>query len=452
MAALVCDLCGGKLVMGTGGIAVCDNCGMEYSADRIKEKIQEMKGAVPVDNSHMIENYLEMAQIAKDADNNAEAESYCNKILEIDPTNYRAWMLKGEAAAWQSTLKNSRVDEGVAAFIKAINNAPDDVKDELVEKAKGQIEKLTVAMISLRADRFAKWPDEEETNGFISDLTSILNTETAFITQFRVPIKNMAPIATCINQSVVQAWKNVIWPDYNGDPNDSDDRAGKSQWQKFIKRVGYCTTLLEQAILLCDQEGKDNEDNIQRYENLIYLHKQAIDSCSWDYNFTSQGKSWHKKWMLTDEAKNIRRGLIRDYEAKIEAIKASKEQKAKEAAQKRFDDYWVEHADEKAALETERATLEEQITTLRVEISNIPGNAEKENIQERINALTVEMNSLGLFKGKEKKAIQEKIDAANLELKNVVNQIDAATKEIEKKIDLIKQRITEINTELTKER
>lgn len=25
MAALVCDLCGGKLVMGAGGIAVCDS-------------------------------------------------------------------------------------------------------------------------------------------------------------------------------------------------------------------------------------------------------------------------------------------------------------------------------------------------------------------------------------------------------------------------------------------
>lgn len=139
MAALVCDICGGKLIMGAGGIAVCDSCGMVHSADRMKEKVQEIKGTVRVDNSHMIANYLEMAQSAKDAGNNAEAESYCNKIIEIEPTNYKAWMLKGEAVAWQSSLQNSRVDEGVAAFIKAINNAPDDVKDELVEEAKGQI-------------------------------------------------------------------------------------------------------------------------------------------------------------------------------------------------------------------------------------------------------------------------------------------------------------------------
>lgn len=108
MAALVCDICGGKLIMGAGGIAVCDSCGMEYSTDRMKEKVQEIKGIVRVDNSHMIKNYLEMAQSAKDVDNNEEAEAYCNKVIEIEPTNYKAWMLKGKAAAWQSSTQKDR--------------------------------------------------------------------------------------------------------------------------------------------------------------------------------------------------------------------------------------------------------------------------------------------------------------------------------------------------------
>lgn len=452
MAALVCDLCGGKLVMGAGGIAVCDSCGMEHSADRMKEKVQEIKGTVRVDNSHMVENYLEMAQSANDAGNNAEAESYCNKIIEIEPTNYKAWMLKGKAAAWQSSLQNSRVDEGVAAFIKAINNAPDDVKDDLVEEAKDQIKNLSVAMISLRADRFAKWPDEEEANGFISDITSILNTVVTFLSQTGVLIplsEIMAPIATRINQSVVQAWQNVIWPEYNGDPNDSDDRPGKYEWQNFIKRVTYCTSLVEKAINLCDE---DDEEDIQRYENLIFIHKAAIDSCSWDYDINSWGKFWHKEWGLTDEAKNVRRSLIRDYEAKIKAIKEVKEKKEKEEVKKRFDNYWSEHADERIALETERAALQEQISSLQDEICGIPGDTEKKNIQERIDTLNAEKRSLGLFKGKEKKTVQEKIDVANLELKKVVDRMDAAKKEIEKKIAPLQQRINEINTELTKAR
>ena len=38
MAALVCDICGGKLIVGAGGITVCDSCGMEYSVERMREK------------------------------------------------------------------------------------------------------------------------------------------------------------------------------------------------------------------------------------------------------------------------------------------------------------------------------------------------------------------------------------------------------------------------------
>ncbi|PNV60200.1 hypothetical protein C0033_20370 [Clostridium sp. chh4-2] len=463
MAALVCDICGGKLVMGVGGIAVCDSCGLEHSADRLKEKVQEIKGIVRVDNSHMIENYMEIAKSAKDAGNEAEAEAYCNKVIEIEPTNYRAWMLKGEAAAWQSSLQNSRLDEGVSAFIKAINNAPDEVKEDLIEEAKEQIKNLAVAMISLRADHFAKWPDEEETNGLISEIVSLLDTIVLFISQTKalIPMEElMAPIANKINQSVVEAWQNVIWPEYNGDPDDSDDRAGKYEWQTFIERVGYCTLLVEKAISLCD---RDDEDDIQRYENLIFLHNAAIDSCSWDYNITSWGKSWNKEWSLTDEAKNARRQLIRDYEEKIEAIKSVKamEKAAKKAeknrikrekAQKRFDAYWAEHASEKVSLEAERKSLAEQIVTLEKEMENIPGETEKANIQEHINSLIAKQGTLGWFKGKEKRAVQEKLDAANAQLNVVSERMEATKQEIEKRIHILRTRSAEITSELKKAR
>ena len=318
-------------------------------------------------------------------------------------------------------------------------------------------------MISLRADRFAKWPDEEESAGFISDLTSILSTVVTFLTQTGalIPLAEiMAPIATQINQSVVKAWQNVIWPDYNGDPNDSDDRAGKYEWQTFIKRVGYCTTLVEKAIDLCDE---DDEDDIQRYENLIFMHKAAIDSCSWDYNFTDWGKSWHKEWSLTDEAKRARRTLISQYEAKVREIKASiaakqaaekaeKKRIAREEAQKRFDAYWAEHAEEKASLETEQKDLNSKIAAFNKEIEAIPGKAEIDNVDERIKKLTEEKSALGLFKGKEKKALQEQIDQANTEKKGIQDRMDAAKKEIEAKISPLQNRVNTISNELTKAR
>jgi hypothetical protein len=45
-----------------------------------------------------------MAKTAELGSNNAEALGYYNRALEIDPTIVDAWIGKGKAASWQSTL------------------------------------------------------------------------------------------------------------------------------------------------------------------------------------------------------------------------------------------------------------------------------------------------------------------------------------------------------------
>lgn len=92
MAALVCDLCGGKLVMGAGGIAVCDSCGMEYSTERMREKVQMIKGSVQIDNSNMVDTWMRLAMSAAQAGNQKEAYDYYAKVIEVEPQNWRAIM------------------------------------------------------------------------------------------------------------------------------------------------------------------------------------------------------------------------------------------------------------------------------------------------------------------------------------------------------------------------
>lgn len=508
MAALVCDLCGGKLIMGAGGIATCDSCGMEHSADRMKEKVQEVRGVVQTDSSHLVANYLEMATNAINASNNAEAESYCNKIIEVDPTNFRAWMIKGEAAAWQSTLANSRINEGVNAFAKGIKYAPEEEKENVVEKAGEQIKYLCVAMVKLQAERFSKWPDEEETTALISMLTAIVSTVVDFLSQTGEIIsigEIMKPVASLINQSVVQAYNN-FYPDYKSDRYPYPDR---DDWEKYIKRLDFCITLVEKAISI---SGGDGEDDIQRYENLIFLEKEAVESCAYDWEYMDYGKEYGSShvrqveaiirqnglipdsansraygvsFRLTEQSKRIRQGNISKYENKIKAIKAEKARKeaaeraekeriAREAAQRRFNEYWAAHAEEKKNLETELDNLKSQINTLNAdfnsqvselneEIAAIPGNAEITNINERIKKLVAEKESLGWFKGKEKKAIQEQIDQLSCEKSAIQNRmaaarndleakIAAAQAEVQKKIAPMQSRVNAINNELTRER
>ena len=155
MAALVCDLCGGKLVMGAGGIATCDSCGMEHSPERMKEKVQEVKGVVQVDSSHLVENYMRMAQNAYDSGNKAEAENYCNKILETVPNHQQAWLLKGRAAGWQSTLGNIRFSEAINCFANAVANTEETEKASVINECKQEVSELAEALIRLRGERFA---------------------------------------------------------------------------------------------------------------------------------------------------------------------------------------------------------------------------------------------------------------------------------------------------------
>lgn len=511
MKQLVCEMCGSTEMLKQDGVFVCQTCGTKYSVEEAKkmmvEGTVEIFGTVQIDNSDELENVLDLAINADVSGNREEAEFYCNRALEIEPTNSIAWLIKGKSAGWQSTLDNIRFAEAINCFANAVNYMPDIKKDEILEDCKDEIMSLSIALIQLQCDRFAKWPDKDESNGLLNITIIIFKALIQFMEQLEtevsvVSIKN--EVATKINQAVVQAWQSVILPEYNGD----DNLPSQYQWKEFIERIGFCTMLLEKSLELLDGE---NEVDIQLYENLIFLHNEAIKSTSWTPKYLDFGgygsiqatileadcrkngfvadpsndTCWIPQFCLTDEAKNIRKNLISSYNKRIGQIKqeiskrevaekAEKERIAREEAQKRLDEYWNEHADEKATLESEQkdlnsqisafnTSLNDQVSALNNEISRIPGKAEIDNIEARIQKLSDEKSSLGLFKGKEKKAIQEKIDQANNEKKAVQNRMDAAKKEVESKISSIKSdyqkkisplqsRLDEISNELTKPR
>ncbi len=446
MKQLTCEMCGSTNLLKEDGVFVCQSCGTKYSVEEAKkmmvEGTVEVVGTVKVDNSDKIDNYLRMAQSAMDSSNNKEAEEYCNKIIEMDVNNYQAWLLKGKAAGWQSTIQNSRLSESASAFAKAIEAAPEEKKAGVIEESKAELTKLSNALITLRGNRFAKFPDKEEANGFSSDIASILRVMAQFIIQTKETIavsELTEPFAQIINRSVVNAFKNKILPDYNGNPNDPDDKPNKYDWQRFIERVGHCTALIEQAIKLCDN---DDESDIQRYENLIFLHNQAIDSCSWDYDLNNGRKIWRRDWHLTDEAKASRRRSIAGYEAKIAEIKkaiAQKKQAAKEA-------YWKEHADEKASLEREKAQLDAECAPVRQQIAALQSAVDELNAG--ITALEQQKKGLGLFKGKEKAAIQEQIDALKAKAGAAEAKRSSETEPLTASIAEKEARIKEIETTL----
>jgi chromosome segregation ATPase len=201
---------------------------------------------------------------------------------------------------------------------------------------------------------------------------------------------------------------------------------------------------------------------------LIYLHEKAIDSCSWDYTFSSYSSSkiWSKEWSLTDEAKAVRRKLIAGYRAKIAEIKSAAERKAEEERKQRIKAYWDNHKQEKDALENEAKSLESQkkqytdeIAQLQKQKESVPALAQLIQVQKNIEKLEEEKKALGLFKGKEKKAIQEKIDVQETDKNRLKQQVASQQQEIEQKITPVRTklnaaiaRLKAIDQELTKDR
>lgn len=96
-----------------------------------------------------IANLMGLARTALLAGNNEEALGYFNRVLEIDPTMSEAWMGKGKAAAWQSTILNIRLNEAVIAFNHAIATADESGKAGVTDKAIQEINGLVATLYGM---------------------------------------------------------------------------------------------------------------------------------------------------------------------------------------------------------------------------------------------------------------------------------------------------------------
>lgn len=320
MKQLTCEMCGGTDLIKQDGVFVCQNCGMKYSTEEAKkmmiEGTVEVTGTVKVDDSSKIDNYYTMAENAYDAGNKQEAENYCNKIIEIDPTNYKAWFLKGKAAGWQSTLRNIRIEESVNCFTKAIDNSPEDQIEAIKKEAAAKISSLSKALMSLCCDNFAKYPSDDNKADILNNLRMTKLYSLLLLNKCGVaPTEFYKEVAIMMNVAVCNAWKNKITDDYQHSEHPS-----KYTWETFKNRCFACISIITEAINLSDE---DKQADVQRYKNLIDITTALVNSCSYTYSANSGG--YVKEWSLTDEAKQKNINNIMTYHQKIKEIDSSYE-------------------------------------------------------------------------------------------------------------------------------
>lgn len=317
MKQLTCEMCGSTELMKQDGVFVCQTCGTKYSVEEAKkmmvEGTVEVAGTVKVDDSSKIDNFFTMAENAYEAGNKKEAESYCNRIIEIDPNNYKAWLLKGRAAGWQSTLANIRIEESVNCFNKAIDNAPEDKAEEVKKISSDEISQLSLALITLCCDNYSKNGSINNANTIKKNVQAVKLYSLLFLAKCGVKATDLnASIALKINQAVVAAYQNDIKKDYWG----STGHPSKVAWDRYTEQCWAAIDLINLAINLSDDDGTADKT---RYENKIFILKELESSGS--YHYSNGG--WSKEYTYTGEGKQKIIDMIMECHNKIKEIDPS---------------------------------------------------------------------------------------------------------------------------------
>jgi hypothetical protein len=91
---------------------------------------QKATNGLTVETNQLIQNYFILAQSAYDSKNFVDAENYANRVIEIDPTNCDAWLLKGNCAGWQTYNPQFRLLESINCWNTCIQNSPDSEKED----------------------------------------------------------------------------------------------------------------------------------------------------------------------------------------------------------------------------------------------------------------------------------------------------------------------------------
>lgn len=177
MAALTCEICGGKLIGKPGGVFECDSCGMEYSTEWARNKIQEIKGTVKVEGTVEVtgkvqldggtvnvegaatkESLLKRAKMCVNDGDWARANELLEQVLNADPECgeaylYRAMaqnscktieMMKGKyiSGSWQSENDFAKALQFGAIDIEQVREWKKAREEKRAALAKAREEKL----------------------------------------------------------------------------------------------------------------------------------------------------------------------------------------------------------------------------------------------------------------------------------------------------------------------
>ena len=305
-------MCGGTDLIKQDGVFVCQSCGTKYSIEEAKKMMIEgtvaVSGIVKVDDTEKVKNFFKMASNAYDAGNKQESENYCNKIIEIDPENADAWLLKGISAAWQSTLGNLRMDEFMSCVSNAFQYATSiESLKRLGRQAYQELYNLSLAINALQLNRVVSVPStwKEYLNFSTDPLQWSILIQMYYATFFnalndKLPAdqhSKLDSLATSLglNDLDTKCKNDVVnsgiqlWNDSLSKYNSSSDGFPTDYMFESMAQTGLVAMLMLDYVIPSDTEKIDEEHKpivIRACKNLIDMKKVWMGLKSYTVDFS----------------------------------------------------------------------------------------------------------------------------------------------------------------------
>ena len=351
MGQLVCELCGSSDFVKESGYC-------KYTVEEARElmtgesKVQ-IEGTVQVDNTDQIINYMKLAENALGSQNNQEAESYANKIIEIDPTNSKAWYIKGCAAGWQSTLANIRLGESAECWSNAIKYAKDSEVEQYTRNSENELYRLIEAMMNLKAANFINY--SSESNG----------RELSDNTQLIVPLRVLSNSGVRINVNRIKKmlYKKIIDSADKVVERDSTKMlstyVNRYEWQDLMTTLDVCCIIYEGVA-----SGTDDEKVVRDSFNKARAIQQGIISSRSYYEDGYGG--YNNDQSLTPDAIRLRNNRIYEYN-NLESKNVQRAQKAKKENERIEREYREAERKLKEEKKKQERLLELQKTSKKID-------------------------------------------------------------------------------------
>lgn len=434
MAVVTCPECGGMV---STTLSNCPHCGF----------------AMPQSEAVSCDTLFELAFKALEAGNEDEFVADIDKILEINPMYYEAWLSKGNALAWQINAMVSEDNREVAytAWENALKYVPsDDAFDSVVEIIwKCREEAFKRAQENCFANLGTGHYSTEQFVTYFFCLQSYMafynEASRRLDSQYKTLTgKETSPFSAGIKEKCdISRWNNMVGNLAAAANADAYKARGLSEMPYKCAAAGLFLMGLEDRINTFLQI-EDRQSAFSYLAGRVSSYQSALAVAGFNgMAFFDDRRRIENR--ASQAAEQVKR-------AKEEAKRRKQEAEAKnrqKALDEKIHTYWEEHPTEKAEIQSEIRKKQQEISQLQGEMSSFPEITALAEMEATSKALVEKKKHLGLFKREEKEIISAQLDELDSEIEKAENQIVNKKNDVISKINTIKNEIAQCQKRLS---